>query len=101
MQIFVQGRVFDKPIFRDTRAGKPLTKILVEIDDDRDKQANILPVTLFGRVAQQAADLQRGDRVAIGCRLSGTKFTTTEGETKYGCQLVGESIFLPAQGGGA
>jgi hypothetical protein len=80
--------------------GKPIAKLLVEEDvcDSQQSVANILPVVLFGRVAVRAAELKQGDRVTIACRLSGTRFTTPAGETRYGCQLIAEQLFLAAVG---
>jgi single-stranded DNA-binding protein len=97
-RIYVEGCVADKPQILETRGGKPWAKILLEEEGVRERQqqgsSNILPVTLFGRAAERAADLQRGDRLTVACRLQGTKFETDSGETRYGLQLVGEQVFI-------
>jgi hypothetical protein len=82
-----------------TRNGKPWVRILVEEErepESAQRTPNLLPIAFFGRIAERAQELQAGDELTVGCRLQGTKYTTDSGETRHGCQLVGEQIFVAA-----
>jgi single-stranded DNA-binding protein len=97
--IFIQGRLGFKAELKETRTGKPWAKILLQEEGARESQrhvANILPIVLFGRAAERVESLLPGEQVTVRCRLEGTKFTTDSGETRFGCQLVGEQIFIAA-----
>jgi len=97
MQIFLQGRLKSKPEIRETRNAKTLVKILIEENDnERDREANVVPVTFFAHAANRAKELQVGDLITIVCHLNGTRFETETGEVRYGVQLIGEKILVEA-----
>jgi single-stranded DNA-binding protein len=95
--IYIAGQLSGKPQILQTRNGKPWAKILVEEEVARERgqgTPNILPITLFGRAAERAKELQRGDRLTVACRLQGTRFEIESGEIRYSVQLVGKVIYL-------
>src|SRR6516225_523114 len=99
MQIFLQGRLKSKPEIKESRNGKTWVKALIEEDsrdDSRQNEPNILPIVCFGHAANRVKDLQPGDSVTVVCRLSGTRFEAPSGEIRYGVQLIGEQILVPA-----
>jgi single-stranded DNA-binding protein len=98
--IYIEGRISGKPQILQTRSEKPYVKLLLEEEVTRERQQqstpNTLLISLFGRAAERAKDLQRCDRLTVACRLQGTRFEMESGEIRYGVQLIGEQIYLAA-----
>ena len=100
--IYLSGRLVGDPVFSETSKGKPMCRLLIEVELVREvgrgefrPETYPLPIIMFSWVADQARDLRRGDSVMVAARLNGTKFEKPGEEPKHGVQLIGEGLFFP------
>jgi single-stranded DNA-binding protein len=101
VMIYLTGRLAANPVFSETQKGKPMAKLLLEVELVREvtrgefrAETHLLPVTLFSWVADQARALRNGSAVTIVTHLSGTKFTQPSGEVRHGVQLVADALLF-------
>jgi single-stranded DNA-binding protein len=101
VMIYLTGKLVGDPFLGETQRGKPMCRLLLEIDLAREIgrgelqiETHRLPVVMYSRVANEARDLRRGDSVTVVARLNGTKFEKPGEETKHGLQLIGETLLF-------
>jgi single-stranded DNA-binding protein len=103
MTICISGRLVGNPKISETAKGKPMVRVLVEIEEMRPVgrgeyrlELHSIPVVSYGWCAQELATLRPGAAVVLLCHLNGTKYEQPGQETKHGLQLVVNSVSYPA-----
>jgi single-stranded DNA-binding protein len=99
--IFLSGRLASDPVFSETAKGKPMAKVLLEVELVREvgrgefrPETHILPVTIYSWLCDQARALKNGSSVTITAHLNGTQYTPPSGEVKHGIQLIADALLF-------
>jgi single-stranded DNA-binding protein len=101
--IILSGKLIGQPKVSETAKGKPITKVLVEVEQMRSVgrgeyrlELHSLPVVGYGWLAEELKTLRPGAAVVLICHLNGTKYEQAGQETKHGLQLIADAISYPA-----
>jgi single-stranded DNA-binding protein len=103
MNIFISGRLANKPVFLKTQKDKDMARIALDCEFVREvrrgewqAEQHTLPIVLFSWLVDQIRDVAPGSVVLISCHLSGTSYQPPDGSpAKLGVQLVGDRLWLP------
>lgn len=102
-QIFLTGRLSAEPEISLSKKGKPIARILLDVDQVRPTPAGpqseqiTLPVILFSRQAEAIQAFRKGDPLWIAAHLNGTRFEAPDGTTRHGTQLVADSVLTESK----
>jgi hypothetical protein len=100
-QLYLSGRLIGDPELLQTKKGKLLVKLVLEINLSREIRPGeiqtefvSLPISLFAHPAEQVKNLKKGDVLTAGCHVSGTQYQPPDGPVKRGVQLIADVVFL-------
>lgn len=102
-QVNLVGRIVKEPQLRKSNSGKSMMFLTLAVDGYYDKKkkektSDFIPVTLWGKTAEQAAKAMKGSLVQITGRLSPGRFPDkSTGEVRYVLDCVGEEIHFLAK----
>jgi single-stranded DNA-binding protein len=100
--IYVRGKLIGNPKISETKKGRPMVKVLVEIEQLRPvgrgefkMELHQIPILAFSRCAEELRALPPGAEVVVDCHLSGTRYEEPGGEVRHGIQLVADAVSYP------
>lgn len=99
-QVLVEGNVTQDVELRLTNGGISVVNLTIAVnqskkgaDGEWEDIANFIDVTLFGDLAERAADtLTKGDRVLVTGRLAQRQWETPEGDKRSKIEIIAEVI---------
>lgn len=98
MNIFqLVGRVATNPETQITQAGTPLTKFALRVPRDyvaegKEQEYDYPDLTAFGKMAEAAGQLARGDYVSMSGRITTRTWKNGEGEDRKGTDFIVERL---------
>lgn len=92
--IAFRGNLTAAPELRYTQSGKPVASVNVAENTGRDdqKRTHFHDVTLWGELAEHAAQLDKGTSVIVLGRLEQEEFTDREGKTRRAWKVTADSF---------
>lgn len=91
----VVGNLTRDPELSFTNKGTPLCKATVadswRANKDADEEVSFIDVTLWGTLAENFADLRKGNRVFVEGRIRQENWETDDGQKRSKLKLVAES----------
>jgi single-stranded DNA-binding protein len=100
--IAIAGRLASDPVLSSSSKGKPVARILIEAEsvrqvkrDEFKNQVHLIPITIYSWLVDDVKDLRQGTRLTVCCHVNGTTFTPEDGATRYGLQLIADSVTFP------
>lgn len=97
-QLYLTGLLVGEPELSQTKKGHLQVKILLETELVRNSSGSlqsetvVLPISLFGREAETIKDLRKGDFLAIGAHLYGTRYEAPDGRVSHGVKIVADGL---------
>ena len=97
-KILLLGRLVADPELRYTAAGKAVAQFTLAVDrpfagQDGKKEADFIPVILWGKTAEAAANYSfKGQRLLVEGRLQIRSYETKDGSKRWATEVIGNSI---------
>ena len=97
-KILLLGRLVADPELRYTATGKAVAQFTLAVDrpfagQDGKKEADFIPVILWGKTAEAAANYSfKGQRLLVEGRLQIRSYETKDGSKRWATEVIGNSI---------
>lgn len=97
-KIMLLGRLVADPDFRYTQNGKAVAQFTLAVDrpvasQDGKKEADFIPVILWGKTAEAAANYTyKGQRLLVEGRLQIRSYEAKDGSKRWVTEVIGSSI---------
>ena len=97
-KILLLGRLVADPELRYTATGKAVAQFTLAVDrpfagQDGKKEADFIPVILWGKTAEAAANYSfKGQRLLVEGRLQIRSYETKDGSKRWVTEVIGNSI---------
>lgn len=95
--VTIIGRLAKDPDTRYTSGGSAVCRLTVAVDrpvrDGEEKKADFLPVTVFGRSAENCGKyLAKGRQVAVQGRIQTGSYKNRDGQTVYTTDIIADRV---------
>lgn len=97
-KILLLGRLVADPELRYTATGKAVAQFTLAVDrpfagQDGKKEADFIPVILWGKTAEAAANYSfKGQRLLVEGRLQIRSYEAKDGSKRWATEVIGNSI---------
>ena len=97
-KILLLGRLVADPELRYTATGKAVAQFTLAVDrpfasQDGKKEADFIPVILWGKTAEAAANYSfKGHRLLVEGRLQIRSYEAKDGSKRWATEVIGNSI---------
>ena len=97
-KIILLGRLVADPELRYTATGKAVAQFTLAVDrpfagQDGKKEADFIPVILWGKTAEAAANYSfKGQRLLVEGRLQIRSYEAKDGSKRWATEVIGSSI---------
>lgn len=97
-KILLLGRLVADPELRYTATGKAVAQFTLAVDrpftsQDGRKEADFIPVILWGKTAEAAANYSfKGQRLLVEGRLQIRSYEAKDGSKRWATEVIGNSI---------
>lgn len=97
-KIILLGRLVADPDFKYTQNGKGVAQFTLAVDrpfagQDGKKEADFIPVILWGKTAEAAANYSsKGQRLLVEGRLQIRSYEAKDGSKRWATEVIGSSI---------
>lgn len=87
------GRLTKDPEVRYTSEGQAIAKFTLAVDRRQKDQADFIPVTAFGKLAEFAEKyLTKGTKIFIEAAVQNNNYTSEDGVNHYGFSFIANNI---------
>lgn len=91
-KVILLGRLVKDIEVRMTKDGKAIGKFTLAIDNGKNKEANFIPVTVFGKTAENMANFtKKGDKISVEGQLTNNNWEK-DGVRHYELQVLGNVV---------
>lgn len=91
-KVMLLGRLVKDIEIRMAKDGKAIGKFTLAIDNGKNKEASFIPVTVFGKTAENMANFtKKGDKISVEGQITNNNWEK-DGVKHYELQVLGNVV---------